>query len=119
MKRTIQLFVLVMAISLTGNVFAQKAIKLGHFNSSELIKRNLVLQPGQACPLQEMSTNDGVRTPSHGSQRTSLVQFHSALSGDTRVNLGSAIAVKIKQSFRVLLAPVHIAACNKKFIIGS
>ncbi|MBP1631228.1 MAG: OmpH family outer membrane protein [Bacteroidetes bacterium] len=39
MKRTIQLFVLVMAISLTGNVFAQKAIKLGHFNSSELIKK--------------------------------------------------------------------------------
>ena len=39
MKRTIQLLILVVAMSLTGNSFAQKAVKLGHFSSTELIKK--------------------------------------------------------------------------------
>ena len=39
MKRTIQLLILVVAIMLTGNSFAQKAAKLGHFSSTELIKK--------------------------------------------------------------------------------
>lgn len=39
MKRTIQLLILVIAMSLTGNLFAQKSIKIGHFSSTELIKK--------------------------------------------------------------------------------
>lgn len=39
MKRTIQLLILVVAMSLTGNSFAQKSVKLGHFSSTELIKK--------------------------------------------------------------------------------
>jgi outer membrane protein len=39
MKRTIQLLILVISISLTSNLFAQKTLKLGHFSSAELIKK--------------------------------------------------------------------------------
>ncbi|MDR0971264.1 MAG: OmpH family outer membrane protein [Bacteroidales bacterium] len=39
MKRTIQLLVLVIVLSITTNVVAQKTIKLGHFSSTDLIKR--------------------------------------------------------------------------------
>lgn len=39
MKRTIQVLILVIAIGFTSSTFAQKAVKLGHFNSSELIQR--------------------------------------------------------------------------------
>jgi outer membrane protein len=39
MKRTIQLLILVVAMSLTGNLFAQKTVKLGHFSSTDLIKK--------------------------------------------------------------------------------
>ncbi|MCH3924165.1 MAG: OmpH family outer membrane protein [Bacteroidales bacterium] len=38
-KRAIQVLALAIMFSLTSSVFAQKAVKLGHFNSSELIKR--------------------------------------------------------------------------------
>ncbi|MEE1097023.1 MAG: OmpH family outer membrane protein [Bacteroidales bacterium] len=39
MKRTFQVLVLAMLCVLTGNAYAQKSVKLGHFNSSELMKR--------------------------------------------------------------------------------
>lgn len=39
MKRTIQLLILVVAITLSGNSFAQKSIKIGHFSSTDLIKK--------------------------------------------------------------------------------
>ena len=39
MKRTIQLLILVVAIALSGNSFAQKSIKIGHFSSTDLIKK--------------------------------------------------------------------------------
>lgn len=38
MKRTIQVLVLVCAVAFAQNLFAQKSQKLGHFNSSDLIK---------------------------------------------------------------------------------
>ncbi|MEE0918334.1 MAG: OmpH family outer membrane protein [Bacteroidales bacterium] len=39
MKRTFQVLVLVALCVLTGSLYAQKSVKLGHFNSSELMKR--------------------------------------------------------------------------------
>ena len=39
MKRTIQLLILVVAIAISGNSFAQKSIKIGHFSSTDLIKK--------------------------------------------------------------------------------
>ena len=39
MKRTFQVLVLVALCVLTGSIYAQKSVKLGHFNSSELMKR--------------------------------------------------------------------------------
>ena len=39
MKRTIQVIFLVLALSLTGNSFAQKSIKIGHFSSTDLIQK--------------------------------------------------------------------------------
>ena len=39
MKRTISLLFLAFFLAFAGNSFAQKAIKLGHFNSAELTKR--------------------------------------------------------------------------------
>jgi outer membrane protein len=39
MKRTISLLFLAILLAFAGNVYAQKTIKLGHFNSAELTKR--------------------------------------------------------------------------------
>jgi outer membrane protein len=39
MKRKIQFLFLAVMLTFAGNIFAQKAIKLGHFNSAELMKR--------------------------------------------------------------------------------
>ncbi|MDR0790202.1 MAG: OmpH family outer membrane protein [Bacteroidales bacterium] len=39
MKRTISLLLLAVLLAFAGDVYAQKAIKLGHFNSAELTKR--------------------------------------------------------------------------------
>lgn len=39
MKRRIQVLLLLITISLAGNSFAQKSIKLGHFNSADLIQK--------------------------------------------------------------------------------
>ena len=49
MKRTIQLLILVIAMSLTGNSFAQKSIKIGHFSSTELIKKMPEGDSAQNC----------------------------------------------------------------------
>ncbi len=39
MKKTFQLLVLAALCAFSGSMYAQKAVKLGHFNSSELMKR--------------------------------------------------------------------------------
>ncbi len=49
MKRKIQLLVFLLAIVLAGNTYAQKSIKIGHFDSSELIQK---MPEGEAAQVE-------------------------------------------------------------------
>ncbi|MDR1847673.1 MAG: OmpH family outer membrane protein [Bacteroidales bacterium] len=39
MNKTFQIILLAVSLTFAGNIYAQKALKIGHFNSTELVKR--------------------------------------------------------------------------------